>query len=300
MAQQTFGGELTPIQKQKLSKAPSKQAIQEHLEAFNQEIKESYPTLVVSQDRANEEALITLEAARAKFGLPPLFPQQKEDSKEKRLPRKIKFMGKKKNGEVVTATRVPEITETPVDVNINNVLEPTVEKKEITSKIQKDLTMNKSSLDDELADLEKSIKEKEKPVQEDVSQGLSSKAVLEALKQIPGAPSEKQIQAWKQELGQDGVHVTAFSPKEIYIYRHLTRAQWSKIQELLQKMQEANSGDEEAMQEKIVSHCMLWPQLDMNWKYNSRAGIVKALYEAIMVNSYFLTTQQVMMMTTEL
>ena len=55
------------------------------------------------------------------------------------------------------------------------------------------------------------------------------------------------------------------------------------------------------LKEKVVQNCVLWPKpLPVEFFYNSRAGIVDGLYEAIMIQSGFLSPQQLMLLTTQL
>lgn len=125
--------------------------------------------------------------------------------------------------------------------------------------------------------------------------------IMGILNNIEGAPTERQIAQWKVKHGENGVHVIAFSDSEAYIFTHLKRGQWKKVQDTIAKMR-AQGGEagvsEDEIQEKIIQHCVLWPRLELEFFYNSRAGIVPSLYDAIMANSYFLSPQQTMMLTT--
>jgi hypothetical protein len=126
--------------------------------------------------------------------------------------------------------------------------------------------------------------------------------IMELLRNTPGAPSEQQIAKWKREYGSNGVHVMAFGEGDVYIFSHLKRGQWMKIQELMSKAQQQGATDvEDTLKEKVISYCTLWPKpLSVEFFYNSKAGVVDSLYQVILLNSYFLSPQQAMMLTTQL
>jgi hypothetical protein len=126
--------------------------------------------------------------------------------------------------------------------------------------------------------------------------------IIELLKNTKGAPSANQIAKWKMEYGEKGVHVMAFGEGDVYIFTHLKRGQWKKIQELMQKAQATGQVDvEDMLKEKTISYCTLWPNpLPLEFFYNSKAGVVDSLYQVILLNSYFLSPQQAMMLTTQL
>lgn len=126
--------------------------------------------------------------------------------------------------------------------------------------------------------------------------------IMELLKNTPGAPSAAQIAKWKAQYGEKGVHVMAFGEGDVYIFTHLKRGQWKKIQELMQKAQQQGQIDvEDMLKEKTVTYCTLWPTpLPIEFFYNSKAGVVDSLYQVILLNSYFLSPQQAMMLTTQL
>lgn len=135
-----------------------------------------------------------------------------------------------------------------------------------------------------------------------VSDGSMKGQILDLLKETPGAPSEAQINKWKTIHGENAVHVMAFGKGDVYIYTHLKRGQWKKIQEVMVKIQETQNTDaEDALKEKVLQYCVLWPtSLPLEFFYNSRAGVVDSLYQVILLNSYFLSPQQAMLLTTQL
>lgn len=158
-------------------------------------------------------------------------------------------------------------------------------------KMEKNVSDLLSALDDIVA-------KEETPEEIEAAQ---HKRLLDLLAKLPDGPTEAKLNFWKSQHGKDGLHATVFSEKEVYVYTHLTRAMWTKVQETLSKLQSTkNTVGEEELKETVVKHCMLYPSLTPEWKYNSRAGVVDSLYQAISLHSYFLTPQQIMSLTFEL
>lgn len=131
--------------------------------------------------------------------------------------------------------------------------------------------------------------------------------IMELLQKTPGAPTEAQIGQLKKTYGENGVHVTALGEGDVYIFTHLRRGQWKKIQEFVAKaaQTEAFGGKaEDILKEKVIQHCVLFPQGardgDVTFLTNSRAGVIDTLFEIIMLHSYFLTPQQSMQLTISL
>jgi len=126
--------------------------------------------------------------------------------------------------------------------------------------------------------------------------------IMELLAQEPNAPSYETIQAWKDRYGKTGIHVMAFGEGEVYVYHHLTRGEWKKIKELMNKLKESEDAEEveEKLKEKVVLYCVLYPNLNNNWLEYCKAGVLDSLYQMILLNSGFLTPQQAMLLTTQL
>ena len=103
----------------------------------------------------------------------------------------------------------------------------------------------------------------------------------DALRDIPGAPSEAQIEAWKADHGS--VYAFPFDTKEIYVWRAIRRREYQVL-----KTNKALLEDEEKFQEHIVLRSVLWPVLDSVSLNLTRAGLVQTLYGVIMQGSYFL------------
>lgn len=175
--------------------------------------------------------------------------------------------------------------------------------KKVNTKENKEESM--SSLDMDLEDLERQLdgNAQEAETMDDMPMGETMKdQIMQLLRETPGAPSEAQIQQLKMKYGDNAVHVMAFGKGDVYIYTHLRRGQWKKIQEIMLKVQETQNSDaEDALKEKVLQHCVIWPtNLPLEFFYNSRAGVVDSLYQVILLNSYFLSPQQAMLLTTQL
>lgn len=202
---------------------------------------------------------------------------------------------------------------------LNEELESENNKKKVSLK-QKGKIINKKEqemdLDKELEQLNQKLsakKEKEEKAKQEVEEKVEAEEkedgsirnqILDLLKNAKEAPGERQIQIWKQQHGANGVYAIGMGEGDVYIFTHLKRGQWKKIQEIMAKMQQAgheNMDAEDEMKQKVVQHCVLWPKpLPIEFFYNSRAGVLDAIYQSILMNSYFLTPQQTMMLTTQL
>ena len=168
------------------------------------------------------------------------------------------------------------------------------------------------SLEEELAMLEKEIEKKN--VQQENPEAVFSDEpapeqvemkdqILQILKNLENAPSEEMINAWKEKYGKSGVHVMAFGEDDVYIYHHLTRGEWRKIKEIMNKLKESSDDAElieEKLKEKVVLYCVLFPSVNEQWLDNCKAGVLDSLYQMILLNSGFLTPQQAMLLTTQL
>jgi hypothetical protein len=103
----------------------------------------------------------------------------------------------------------------------------------------------------------------------------------DALRAIPGAPEQEQINAWKQEWGK--IYTFPFDSTEIYIWRPMRRREWQMLQ-----ANEALVKEEAKFQEQVVMRSVLYPQIGPVELNLSRAGLVQTLFSVIMQGSYFL------------
>lgn len=138
------------------------------------------------------------------------------------------------------------------------------------------------------------------PVKEELS---IEQQVLQMLKKQPDAPSDAQIAAWKNKYGESGVQVMALGDSDVYVFTYLRRAQLQSIQLATTKQSQIEGmakDPDEYMAEQVLKQCVLWPKLQVNFWYNSRAGVIPTLYQSIMLHSYHLTPQQAMVLTAQL
>lgn len=126
--------------------------------------------------------------------------------------------------------------------------------------------------------------------------------ILQLLEGEEDAPSEEMISSWKEKYGKNGIHVMAFGEGDVYIYHHLTRGEWKKIKDLMNRLRESSDAEEveEKLKEKVVLYCTLYPSVDEQWLEYCKAGVLDSLYQMILLNSGFLTPQQAMLLTTQL
>lgn len=147
-------------------------------------------------------------------------------------------------------------------------------------------------------------KQEQQEEEEETREEKVKKEILKLLGKSEGAPSAQDIANWKAKYGKNAIQVTALGDDDVYVFTHLTRIQWEKIQEVVQAGAETNSlktDPEKALKEKVLQHCVLWPRpLTVEFFYRSRAGVVDTLFEVIMMHSYFLTPAQALSLTTQL
>ena len=204
---------------------------------------------------------------------------------------------------------------------IPKVPEKPIEKKQVTKKVERSmpaqspfaaLPQNDDDLDREIARLDaqrakeaqEKAKKEEKPKEEAASKESPLKAqIFEALAKIPGAPTLQALEAAKHTHGS--IQVVALSEQDIFVFTHLRRSQFKKIQEIVNKAAATEAfadSAEDQLKEKVISRCVLWPKGvgSPEFIYNSRAGVMDTLYNLIMMHSYFMTPQQSMQLTISL
>ena len=199
-----------------------------------------------------------------------------------------------------------------IDNNIENKKETLVEKiilektQDVLQEVAESEEVN-MDLEAELEALAQEVKPVEKPVEtfqepEQVTQPELKDQILDLLAGEPNPPSEEHINAWKERYGRNGIHVMAFGEGDVYVYHHLTRGEWKKIKELMNRLKESSNAEdvEEKLKEKVCLYCVLWPSINESWLENCKAGILDSLYQMILLNSGFLTPQQAMLLTTQL
>lgn len=135
------------------------------------------------------------------------------------------------------------------------------------------------------------------PLQEEIQRD-----VLQLLAGQEDAPSEDQIELWKEKHGPESIQLLGLDKDNVYIYTHLTLPQWEKINEIVAKAQGTPMADkiQGMIREKVIRTAVLWPKLDPRFFQTCRAGLPDTLYQLILIHSYFLSPQQAMTLTTQL
>ena len=210
------------------------------------------------------------------------------------------------------------VNQTPV-VNAEPVQTTNIKKQRLAKKKQRNLTkiekiieakaeeVTKMDLEEELKMLEQEMQPKEAPVAPaepaEVQAAPQMKdQILQLLEGEETPPSEEMILAWKEKYGKSGIHVMAFGEGDVYIYHHLTRGEWKKIKDIMNRLRESSDAEEveEKLKEKVVLYCTLFPKVDEQWLEYCKAGVLDSLYQMVLLNSGFLTPQQAMLLTTQL
>lgn len=192
----------------------------------------------------------------------------------------------------------PETTEVVEEEKVDLAAERKAAKK-LKSKIKKEVKMN---LEEELNMLEEEVMNSNKEaVAEAVNSPEMKDQIIELLKMDPNAPSQEQINAWKEKY--KACHVTAFGEGDVYVYHHLTRGEWKKIKDIMNKLKDSGKAGEEVeerLKEKVVLYCVLYPSVGEDWLEYCKAGVLDALYQMILLESGFVTPQQAMLLTVKI
>lgn len=246
-------------------------------------------------DKKRQEELDRLEAERIK----------KEEELKKPSKAFLRIQQKKNMIPIVSkptnVTETKTIIETMITEHESDRIDANKTSESVNSLTEEDNQMN---LDEELLSMQEEIETRKAPKVEQQQRNpevVMRDQILTILKRDPNAPSEMQISAWKDQYGTSGVHVMAFSDNEVYVYHHITRKQWKAIKDIMQKLEGKEAEEvEERLKEKVFASCILYPKLTNDWMENCKAGVVDSLYQMILLNSGFITTQQAMMLTTQL
>jgi len=127
-------------------------------------------------------------------------------------------------------------------------------------------------------------------------------AILSNLNGHADAPTLEQINGWKAKYGNSSVQVISFSEDDVFVFTHITLAQWKQVQEIARSVQgtAAAEGIDAKLQEKVIRSAILWPKLAPDFFHTCHAGLPSTMYEVILLNSYFLSAGQAMTITTQL
>ncbi len=179
--------------------------------------------------------------------------------------------------------------------------------KRVPRSIQKQQELaEKLPVEEEEADFD-SVLDVDQPDPEEEPAGIFAseeekrRQMLALLEGFHNAPNARQIDAWKHDHGENGVQMIAFDEKLVFIYTYLKTGQYRKLREKIAELEaKGNINGEEELKERVVKYCTLWPQLDTNFFYTARAGVIESLFQAIWQESYFLDPRAVQMLTVQL
>ena len=113
------------------------------------------------------------------------------------------------------------------------------------------------------------------------------KALMDAIKKFPNAPTQETIMQWKTEYD---VMASGLDADELYIWRPIMRMEYKQLRRAVMEQAQAQTDPsfdpDAAFAEAIVDNCVLWAS-----KPNAlvrKAGSYEVLHEQIMLNSNFL------------
>lgn len=127
-------------------------------------------------------------------------------------------------------------------------------------------------------------------------QGNKPKTIKDLLLETEGAPAPEQIEAWKTQYGE--VKASAFTEKEIYLFRPLTKSEHDAVGH--QAAQAGAAGTQFDAERAIVETCLLWASDGGKVAFDTKAGTVGSLQEQVSMISNFHSTQMLAAMVEEL
>lgn len=122
------------------------------------------------------------------------------------------------------------------------------------------------------------------------------KTIKERLAELPGAPSPEQIDKWKSDHGE--VQASAFTSKEIFLFRPLTKPEHDSIGH--QAAQSQMNGTEFDADRMVIDTCLLWASEEGKSALERKAGTIASLQEQISMVSNFHSAQVLVAMIEEL
>lgn len=128
------------------------------------------------------------------------------------------------------------------------------------------------------------------------------KSVLDLLREdFPNAPSQEQVNSWRQAFGD--VQVFVPSKEQFYIFRPLRRIEYSNIAQGISKFRNSSAAQadptlvDKQLHERVIGACILAPAdlISNPDKLNMvPAGLFPTLFELIMAASMFMTPEAAM------
>lgn len=115
--------------------------------------------------------------------------------------------------------------------------------------------------------------------------------LVELLKDIPDAPSEIQLQEWK-ELHK-AFYMSSVSGDDIYIWKTIKRQEYKT---LFASISQAADNKQNMLEEFLVRRCLLWPKATPEWMQTTLAGAITTLFRQIYFKSGFISDEQALSM----
>ena len=141
--------------------------------------------------------------------------------------------------------------------------------------------------------------EEQKQVKEEQQKAKKTKFDYSFLKDYENAPTQEQLENWKELYNK--IYLASLSEDELYIFRRISRLEFKNIQRELQKAVQAGSNvDDSWMEDQVVRHCLLFPEVTPEFKTASPAGTIPSLYKQIMMVSNFLDDNVLMRLVMEI
>jgi hypothetical protein len=125
--------------------------------------------------------------------------------------------------------------------------------------------------------------EPEEEKKEEVEGEEEPKDAGEALDAFEGGPNKDQLEDWKQQFGE--VLVSGFSATELFVFRPLSRGEFTNLQAHLAQTEGVSQLD---VEEKICDACVLWASEKALASLTTKAGTLTTLHEQIMQASNFM------------
>lgn len=117
------------------------------------------------------------------------------------------------------------------------------------------------------------------------------------LMELPDAPSQEQIDVWKERWGP--VYVFPFDHRTVYVWRPLSRLEFHKLRESLSGITDEQQFHVK-LQEYVVMRSVLWPKLEATSLSTARAGLVDTMFGVIMNGCWFFDANLAAQMVEEL
>ena len=126
-------------------------------------------------------------------------------------------------------------------------------------------------------------KEEEKKEEEKKEEEKKEETIRDVLSAYDGSPDGVTIEQWKQQHGE--VLCAGLSPTELFVFRPITRSEFTNLQAFVQSSREPVSQFD--IESKIVDTCVLWASPPALASLEQKAGTLTTVHEQILQASNF-------------